>query len=100
MRLAGLALVSAVVIACGTKTPAVQPPPAPTGLTATGGSGQIVLGWTASAGADSYNILRSETAGAEADYKTSAKASYTDPGLPAGKTYFYKVQAVNQGEKS
>src|SRR5204863_5397167 len=92
MRLARLALVSAL-LACGSNKPAAQPPSAPTGLAATGGNGQISLTWNAVQGA-SYNVLRGDASGRETQHATSATASYTDGSLPAATTYFYVVQAV------
>ena len=38
-------------------------PPPPTGLSATPGNTQVALSWTASAGATSYTVKRSPTAG-------------------------------------
>jgi len=80
---------------------AVAPPPTipapPTGLTATAGNGQVALGWTASAGATSYNVLRSTTSGS--GYASVATGvtptSFTNTGLTNGTTYFFVVQAVN-----
>jgi len=78
---------------CGTTTA----PAAPTGLTATAGNAQVSLSWNASAGATSYNVLRSTTNGGP--YTTIATGvtttSYTDTGLTNGTTYYYVVQAVN-----
>src|SRR5438552_6510535 len=90
-------VVFALLVACGTKTPAPppKPPDPPTGLTATGGAGQISLSWTGSAGATSYNVLRGEASGAETSPVASAVTSFDDSGLADGKTYFYVVQAVN-----
>ena len=71
-------------------------PAAPTGLTATAGNAQVTLGWTASAGATSYNIYRGTATGTETLIKTGVTTtSFTDTGLTNGTTYFYKVTAVN-----
>ena len=40
-------------------------PLAATGLKATGGSGEITLGWTASVGAKSYSVFQGSTSGGE-----------------------------------
>jgi len=72
-------------------------PAPPTGLTATAGNAQVALGWTASAGATSYNVLRSTTSGS--GYVSVATGvtttSFTNTGLTNGTTYFFVVQAVN-----
>ena len=100
MRLATLALLA--LIACGktTTTTTTQPPAAPSGLTATGGNGQISLSWTGVDGATSYNVLRGDSPGTEANPVASAVTNYDDTGLAAGKTYYYVVQAVNSGGTS
>ena len=72
------------------------PPAAPTGVTATAaGQTQINVSWTASAGATSYNILRSMTSGGPySQVGTSATTSFADSGLSCNTTYYYVVQAV------
>jgi hypothetical protein len=79
------------------------PPPngapyAPTGLTATGGVGQITLSWNAASGATSYHLYRS----AESGYQSATPVvtgitgtNYTDTGLNSGTTYYYRVAGVN-----
>ena len=69
----------------------------PTGVTATAASQtQINLSWTASAGATSYNILRSTTSGGPYTLVgTSATTSFSDTGLTCNTAYFYVVQAVD-----
>ena len=70
-------------------------PSAPTGLSAVGGSGQIALTWTASAGATTYNIVRGTTSGGETALVSGvASTSYTDTTATSG-TYYYEVKAVN-----
>ena len=79
----------------------VNPPSAPTGLSATAGDKQVALMWNASAGATSYNVKRSTTQGGP--YTTVFSpigTSYTDPGLTDGTTYYYVVSAVNAGGES
>ncbi|PKW26708.1 fibronectin type III domain-containing protein [Phycicoccus duodecadis] len=67
------------------------PPPAPTGLTASGVTSTTAgLSWQASAGADSYTVLRDG-----APVGTTAGTSLTDTGLSADVTYSYTVTAAN-----
>jgi hypothetical protein len=71
-------------------------PLAPTGLTATSGSAQIALSWTASLTASSYNVMRSTTNGGPyTTVGTSTTTSYTNTGLTNGTIYYYVVAAVN-----
>ena len=72
----------------------VSPPSTPTGVSATPGNGQIVVGWVAAAGATSYNVKRSATSGAETTVTNLASTGYTDLGLTNGTTYYYVVSAV------
>ncbi|MGD0749659.1 MAG: fibronectin type III domain-containing protein, partial [Acidimicrobiales bacterium] len=76
-------------------------PGAPTLNTATGGNGQVALGWTAPGCSDGspingYDILRSTTSGTETVVHSGVSGTtYTDTGLTNGTTYFYEVEAVN-----
>jgi fibronectin type 3 domain-containing protein len=91
-------------------TPAAtpQPPPNPTGVTATAGTGQVTVTWNTVIGADSYNVyyLQSATAVTTADVLAtgavqSALASPLDiTGLTAGTTYYIVVTAVNTAGES
>jgi endo-1,4-beta-xylanase len=75
---------------------APQPPPAPTGLTATAGNGQVALAWSASSGAASYNVKRATTSGGPyATVGTATATSFTNTGLTNGTTYFFVVSPVN-----
>jgi hypothetical protein len=61
-------------------------------------AGNVVLTWTAAAGADSYSVSRSSTSGSGYAILASGltKATYTDkPGVPAGgtTTFYYVVRA-------
>ncbi len=81
-------------------------PGAPTGLTATAGTGQVSLGWTppASNGGvniTSYRVYRGTSSGNETLLTSGgcsglgAVTSCTDTGLTAGQAYYYEVTAVN-----
>ena len=77
----------------------------PTGVEAhAASSGQMVISWDAAAGATSYNVYRSTTAGGEGKTPigSTTSASYTDSGLTSGPPtlYYYKVAAVNGGTVS
>jgi len=72
---------------------------APTNLTATAGTGQVKLAWTASSGATSYNVYRGTVAGGEGTTAIATGVtgtSYTNTGLTAGTTYYFKVAGVNR----
>src|SRR6185312_9935994 len=89
-------VVSAPADGAGAQTPAV-----PVGLAATSGDSQIALGWTASAGAASYNVKRSTTSGGPYTIIASPiSPSYTDTALTNGDTYYYVVSAVNSAGES
>ena len=80
----------------------MAPPPVPVGLTATGGNGQVVLSWTASDGAASYNIKRSTTSGGNppGTYVTISTpgtvtgTNYTDSTVINGIPYYYVISAL------
>jgi len=76
----------------------VSAPPAPTGLGATGVSGQVFLSWTPIAGATTYNLYRSTNPGGEGStaYQTGLTGlSYLDQATTSGATYYYTLAAVN-----
>ena len=75
------------------------PPTAPSGLTASGSSGQAALSWTAATDAGGvvrYNVHRGTSSGFAPSVANRVAqptgTSYTDTGLTAG-TYYYKVTA-------
>ncbi len=83
--------------------PAASAPLAPAGLTATRGRRKVMLAWTASAGATSYNVYRGTAAGAEGTTPVATgitATSYTNTGLTNGTPYFFKVATVESGETS
>ena len=73
------------------------PPAAPTALTATGlDASSIGLAWTSSAGAASYKVQRSADGSTGwVQVGTSTAPSFTDTGLAAATSYFYRVIAGN-----
>lgn len=82
-------------------------PATPTGLAATAASSsQINLTWTASDGATSYDIYRdTNPAGAfprvGSEPTVGAVTSYSNTGLSASTTYYYKISALNaEGESA
>jgi Glycoside hydrolase family 44/Fibronectin type III domain len=77
-------------------TPAVPPPAAPLGLTATAVNSQVALVWPISSGATSYNVKRSTTNGSGyAQIVNSTGTNFTDSGLTNGTTYYFVVSAVS-----
>lgn len=83
-------------------TPQLSPPNPPAGLMATTGIGMVMLQWTPSPGAISYNVKRSTTSGGP--YAAIAagltETNYTDTNVVGGKTYYYVVSAVNSAGES
>jgi hypothetical protein len=82
------------------------PPGAPTGLTASAGSGQVSLSWAAPASnggvsITSYRVYRGTSAGTETRLTAGGCSGLggvltcTDTGLTNGQKYYYKVSAVN-----
>jgi hypothetical protein len=88
----------------GGEPPAQTVPNAPTGLAASGGDGEVVLSWNASAGADSYNVYRSTSPGGPYGLAIASgitAAGYVDTNVTNGVTYYYVVTAENvAGESS
>ncbi len=82
-------------------TPNLSIPSAPTGVSATAGNGQVVVSWSASSGAASYNVKQSTTAGGPYTTVGSPTATtFTATGLTNGTTYYYVVTAVNGAGES
>ena len=84
-----------------TPTAPITPPAVPTGLQATAGNAQVNLTWNASAGATSYHVKRSTTAGSGyTQIGAPTTANFADSGLTNGTTYYYVVAAVNTAGES
>jgi len=71
----------------------------PTGVTAVvASSNSITVSWSAVTSATGYRIYRSTSSGGTfSEVGTSTTTSFTDTGLTAGTTYYYKVAAENSG---
>ena len=58
-------------------------------------SGKIKLSWSAVEGAEKYEIYRATSKnGSYSRRAATAKTAYTNTGVEAGKTYYYKVRAI------
>ena len=72
--------------------------PTPTILTVTNFNfGPVLLTWTTSAGATSYNIYRSPNTNGFAIIGSSVSTGFSDSNAVSGTTYYYVVTAVNGG---
>ncbi|MDX6257638.1 MAG: large repetitive protein, partial [Frankiales bacterium] len=109
-NLLGAGPASAPSNAVSPTTPAT-PPAAPSRLTATPGSGQVVLGWTPpAAGSGSpvtgYEVFQSVTAGAESSTPVNASplpataTTFAVRGLANGTRYYFTVRAINDAGTS
>jgi fibronectin type 3 domain-containing protein len=79
------------------------PVPAPTGVSATAGNGQVTVSWSAITGATSYNLYFGTSTGVTKTNGTKiagVTSPYTHTGRTNGTTYFYVVTAVNAGSES
>ena len=78
-----------------------SPPAAPTNVVATATSTTSVsITWTASAGATSYNVLRTANNSTYPTVGTPATNSFTDNSASAHTAYLYKVTATGPGGTS
>jgi uncharacterized protein YjdB len=79
-------------------------PEAPTGLTAIAGDASTIeLSWNAVNDADGYNVYRSAAADGEyvkVNANVLSQDLYTDSGLTASTTYYYKVTTVKGEQES
>jgi len=69
----------------------------PTGVSATGNTGNVTLGWTASLGATSYVVRRGTITGGPYTTVTSSATgtAYPDTTAVNGTTYFYVLAGLN-----
>jgi hypothetical protein len=81
---------------------ATPPPAAPTNVTATNvGSSQVLVMWTASSGATSYEVYRRAPGGAFMMIGApTAMTSFTDSPVSPNTSYLYRVRAINAGGSS
>jgi fibronectin type 3 domain-containing protein len=74
-------------------------PGVPSGVTATAGTLQATIAWSAATGATGYNVKRSGTSGTGyttlGTAPTTTASPYTDSGLTGGVTYYYVVSSIN-----
>lgn len=95
----GGSTVPAVVLYTGQKASSSSPtvPSAPTGVTASAvSSSSITVSWAAVSGATSYGVSRSTSStGTFTSVGSASSPSFTDTGLSASTTYYYKVTASN-----
>ena len=78
-------------------------PVAPTGVSATGGTGQVTLSWSAVSAASSYNLYYSTTPGvttASGTKISNVSTPYLQTGVAAGTSYYYIVTALNSSGES
>jgi fibronectin type 3 domain-containing protein len=77
------------------------PPLPPANVTASPGSGAIIVSWSSSAGAGQYQVQRSlDPAAGFATLYTTGTNTYSDVAIVAGVTYFYRVIAQANGLSS
>jgi mono/diheme cytochrome c family protein len=75
---------------------APAPSAAPSGLSATTGSGQVILSWYAVPGTTNYNVKRSTSSSGPFSTITNVTGTtYTDTAVVNGTSYYYVVSAVS-----
>ncbi len=93
---------AAVLDAIYTTPPPTPPPAAPTNLTAgsSGSLNQVLLSWSASAGATSYNVYEGASGAETLLHSGTVGTSYTDTSPTVAGVRFYVVTAVGPGGES
>jgi uncharacterized repeat protein (TIGR03803 family) len=79
-------------------TPSIPVPSPPSLQSVTASDSQVVLNWTPSVGATSYNVYQGTSAGAESSTPVKTGVTSTNltiGGLSNGATYYFTVAAVN-----
>jgi fibronectin type 3 domain-containing protein/mono/diheme cytochrome c family protein len=77
-------------------TPTCSVLDAPTGLSASPGQAQATLSWNSVSGATGYNVKRGTTSSTTPPTVQSLATNvYTNTGLSAGTTYYFRVSATN-----
>ncbi|ACL22483.1 putative cell wall binding repeat 2-containing protein [Desulfitobacterium hafniense DCB-2] len=92
-----LCLIMIMVLTIPQNTYALSTPATPTGLIATAVSdNQINLSWNSASEASQYYIYRSNSVSGEYTYMGAvAGTSFSNTGLMAATTYYYKIQGIN-----
>ena len=80
-----------------TATPVTTVPVSPANLKATPGNTEVVLTWTASAGATGYIVRQAVQSGGPYTSVAVTGTTDTSTGLTNGQTYYYVVAATNGG---
>lgn len=86
------------IVGCGNDSKGTATAPtAPTGVVATAGNGEVVINWEPVAGATSYNIYYSTTAGVTKTTGTKVAQAVSSQAvtLTNGTQYYFVVTAVN-----
>ncbi|HEX4583891.1 MAG TPA: PHB depolymerase family esterase [Burkholderiaceae bacterium] len=89
-----MAMVDRILAGQGGPTGGIPPTPAQVTVTATTGD-SITVGWTASAGATSYDVYRDD-----GKVQSTGATSFTDGGLAPATTHSYAVSALDSAGES